>query len=165
MKTILEPDRRPPAGLEPVLGVSMTALTVCGIALSALGKLPVIRWGVLRLPVLVLGVFLILCAARMWALTVPAARATAAAPEGRLVTAGVHAWARCPICSALLFACTGVLLIWGNAALLVLPPVMWMALTAAAANTGEKRLEARFGREYEAYRRRVNRCIPRPPRK
>lgn len=45
-----------------------------------------------------------------------------------------------------------------------LPAVYWLFLTVLMKHTEERWLLERFGREYEDYCRRVNRCIPWFPR-
>lgn len=77
-----------------------------------------------------------------------------------LVTTGVYSVVRHPIYSAFAFVLTGVLLIYSNLYLLLLPFMYWAFLTALMKATEEKWLVDQFGKEYEDYCRRVNRCIP-----
>jgi protein-S-isoprenylcysteine O-methyltransferase Ste14 len=82
----------------------------------------------------------------------------------KVVAAGPYRWVRNPIYIA------AVLIVSGEAWLFLSPALLLYAGALAAAFhllvTGyeEPRLRARFGEQYEAYRRTVCRWIPHPPR-
>ncbi len=77
-----------------------------------------------------------------------------------LTTTGVYGMVRNPIYSGFMLACTGALFIANNLWLLLLPPVFWLYMTLLMKATEEKWLRDLYGKEYEEYLRRVNRCIP-----
>ena len=77
-----------------------------------------------------------------------------------LATDGIYAHVRNPIYSAFLFACSGAVLLTCNLYLLILPPVYWLYLTIFIKLTEEKWLLNLYGKEFEDYCKRVNRCIP-----
>jgi protein-S-isoprenylcysteine O-methyltransferase Ste14 len=85
-------------------------------------------------------------------------------PPRRLVAIGPYHWVRNPIYLAAL------LIVPGEAWLFLSPALLRYAAVAAiffhllVIGYEEPRLRARFGAQYEAYRRRVWRWIPRPPR-
>ena len=54
---------------------------------------------------------------------------------------------------------------WHNAWALLTVPVNWMILTVTLKRTEEKWLLDLYGQDYADYMKRVNRCIPWPPRK
>ena len=85
--------------------------------------------------------------------------------RNNLVQTGVYAYVRNPVYSAFLMICSGVLLLEGNLWLLILPIIFWLCLTILMKNTEEKWLAALYGEEYSNYCKRVNRCIPWPPKK
>ena len=53
-----------------------------------------------------------------------------------------------------------MLLITGNVFLFFLPILYWIIMTVILRNTEEIWLREKFGKEYELYCRRVNRCWP-----
>lgn len=153
-------DHLPMMGVGPVFGIGIIVLTILGIALSIRHIVPVFKaeavMGILR----VLGIIFILSGLYMWYAAVFRAKIDDGILGNHLVTTGIYAWVRNPIYSAFLIACTGVLLIYGNLYLLVLPFVYWGFLTVLMKHTEEKWLGELYGQEYEEYCRQVNRCIP-----
>ena len=64
-----------------------------------------------------------------------------------------------------MFICIGASLFAGNLWLLVLPFIFWGLMALMMSLTEEKWLRDRYGAEYEAYCKRVNRTWPWFPRK
>ncbi|MBE6470949.1 MAG: isoprenylcysteine carboxylmethyltransferase family protein [Coriobacteriaceae bacterium] len=155
-----EPEHLPLYGPGPVYVFTIVALTAAGIALSAAGFAPTADAGAARLPLMALGAALVAGGVALWVAAVKGARIDDGILENRLVTQGAYAIVRNPIYSAFMLACTGALLICGNLWLLALPPVFWAFLTMLMKATEERWLRERYGREYERYCARVNRCIP-----
>jgi protein-S-isoprenylcysteine O-methyltransferase Ste14 len=120
-------------------------------------------WRWLGLLPLALGVLLML---RCWADFVRRGRGTPApvAPTEELVVAGPYRWVRNPMYVA------GLLIIGGQAALYAEPRLLayaaafWAATHAFVVGYEERALRRRFGAAYDAYRARVPRWVPRPPR-
>lgn len=100
----------------------------------------------------------------MWYSAVFRAKVDGHIKGNTLATTGVYAWVRNPIYSAFLLGCTGVLLMANNLWLLILPVVDWAFLTVLMKHTEEKWLAKLHGKKYADYCRRVNRCIPWPPK-
>ena len=152
----------PVMGIGPVCIAIMIAFTAAGIAL--------VRFGVLAggkvngTPAAILFVIAgILCIAggiALWCAAVFGERIDIKIKSNRLATDGVYALVRNPIYSAFLFICTGALLFCRNQYVLILPPLFWLYLTVFMKLTEEKWLADRFGDEYAAYCKRVNRFIP-----
>ncbi len=155
----------PHYGPGPALGAFMFALTAGGIALTKLGKIPKISFGVLEVPAAVAGILLVISGITMYTAALLISKILRSIDDGKLLTTGVYGWTRNPIYSGILFICTGAILIFGNAALIIFPPMMYLAVTAAVKNTEEKWLRKRFGEDYRDYCKRVNRIFPRPARK
>ena len=151
-------------GVGPVYGAVILLLTGLGIWLTCAGRIPIVRYGLLRMPLAVLGIALILLGAWMWYSAVFRAKLEKHITGNTLAVTGVYAWVRNPIYSAFLLACTGVLLLADNLWLLILPVVFWLYLTVLMKYTEEKWLAALHGEQYTDYCRQVNRCIPWPPR-
>ena len=83
---------------------------------------------------------------------------------GKLVTTGVYSKTRNPIYAGVLFGCTGILFISGNAFMYVLPIIYWFLLTYMLINTEEVILRRRFGQDYKEYMNKTNRIAPIPKR-
>lgn len=80
--------------------------------------------------------------------------------ENRLMTKGIYSWVRNPMYSGLWIFMIGLILIFHNAWLLIIPIINWGIMTVVLMNTEEKWLLDLYKTEYEDYKKRVNRCIP-----
>lgn len=114
----------------------------------------------LKIPSAVIGVLLIVFGIYLWTGAVFRAKVGDGITNNRLVTAGVYALVRNPIYSAFMLSCTGALLISGNLFFYPLFFFYWIFMTVLMKCTEEKWLKKLYGREYEEYCRKVNRCIP-----
>ncbi len=85
--------------------------------------------------------------------------------ENKLQTKGIYSCVRNPMYSGWWIALSGIILMWHNAWMLILPLLDWVIITIALINTEEKWLLDLYGQEYAEYKKRVNRCIPWFPRK
>ena len=154
-----EKKRLPMYGVGPVYVSAIIILTIVGILLSIF-VIPNGRFDFLLIPFATFGALLIFGGICLWVDAVLKTKIDDGIKKNKLVTTGVYSCVRNPIYSAFLFACTGALLIANNLWLLILPPVYWLFLTILMKNTEEKWLKKTFGKEYEEYCKRVNRCIP-----
>lgn len=150
-------------GVGPIYGGTVIALTALGILLTRIGIVPAVHYG--GFLTALLGVALILAGVWLWYCAVFRAKVDDHIKNNTLATDGAYAWVRNPIYSAILMACLGALLLASNLWLLILPPLYWLFLTVLLKHTEEKWLLALHGKKYADYCRRVNRCIPRPPRR
>ena len=80
--------------------------------------------------------------------------------QDKLLTTGVYAYVRNPIYSAILFLCTGIILVARNYCLLCLPVLLWGYLTILLKITEETWLQDFYGEAYLEYCKKTNRCIP-----
>ncbi len=80
--------------------------------------------------------------------------------ENRLKKNGIYAWVRNPMYSGWWIFISGISLIWHNVFLIPVILINWCIMTVVLKNTEEKWLRDLYGREYEDYCKRVNRCIP-----
>lgn len=152
-------------GVGPVYALLCAALTAGGIIMRNLGWLDsgdVPAWDV---PMTLAGFGLLAVAAGLFGWAHLRMRLFDRVRQNELVTTGAYAWVRNPVYSAVMLACTGLLLMAHNLWLLLLPPVLWGLMTALLILTEEKWLLGLYGEEYAAYCARVNRCIPWPPRR
>lgn len=153
-------DHLPVFGAGPAYVITIVALTIAGIVLSQLGILPYLR---IRSTIIVLhslGTICFIVGIWLWVSAAIKEKLQDKIVANKLVTTGVYSVVRHPIYSAFAFVLTGILLIYSNFYLLLLPFIYWAFLTALMKATEEKWLVDQFGKEYEDYCRQVNRCIP-----
>lgn len=147
-------------GVGPIYVVVIIVCTVVGIGLSVLGVVPYIILNSMKFLLLILGSLFVLLGIYFWISAIFQSKLDSNIRSNTLITTGVYAYVRNPIYSAFMLACTGVLLIYGNVLLLVLPFLYWGFMTVLMKNTEEKWLMDLYGKEYQEYCKRVNRCIP-----
>lgn len=147
-------------GIGPVYGAIIITLTVAAVFFRNAHLFESGRLTALKVPLIVLGVILILLGVFMWVQAVIIAKIDDGIKQNELVTTGIYGWVRNPIYSAIMIACTGVVLMCANAFFLLLPFVYWLLMTVLVASTEEKWLRELFGSSYNDYCKHVNRCIP-----
>lgn len=152
-------------GVGPLYGGIIVVLTILGMLAAQTTTLASGNIPFMAIPFTVLGVFLMLAAVCLWVRAVWVDKLDDGILHNKLLTNGIYGWTRNPIYLALLFLCTGVLLMAHNLWLLLLPIVFCIVLTVLLKRTEEKWLMSRYGKEYEAYCHRVNRCMPWFPKK
>lgn len=152
----------PVMGVGPVCIAIMIAFTAAGIALVKFNMLTSgdVGGGVITVLFVIAGILCIAGGIILWYAAVFSAKIDITIKSNRLETSGVYAIVRNPIYSAFLFICIGALLFCRNWYVLILPPLFWVYLTVFMKLTEEKWLSERFGEEYKAYCKRVNRFIP-----
>ena len=150
----------PILGVGPLYVVTIILMTIISITLSATGIIPVITFTNIRWIFVLSGILCFIIGITLWLKAVIIDRLDAHIIKNELVTTGVYAYVRNPVYSAFMFVCTGVLMIYGNLVLLLLPIIYWGFMTVLMKSTEEKWLEDLYGQEYIQYLQRVNRCIP-----
>ena len=165
MKNYIKKGQKLPLyGVGPMIVFGMGAVTAIGIILFAY----VLKIGVLETPWVLLcriaGALLIVLGLTVWFIGALRSDMDASIAENRLVTYGIYAWVRNPMYSGWWMLFAGICLEWHNVLALLTVPVNWVLLTAALKLTEEKWLLDLYGQDYADYMKRVNRCIPRPPR-
>jgi protein-S-isoprenylcysteine O-methyltransferase Ste14 len=81
----------------------------------------------------------------------------------RVVTTGPYRWVRNPIYLAALLIVSGQAWLFLSLDLLIYAAALAVAFHLFVTCYEERRLRARFGEPYDAYRRTVRRWLPRPP--
>ncbi|HHX37624.1 MAG TPA: isoprenylcysteine carboxylmethyltransferase family protein [Clostridiaceae bacterium] len=109
---------------------------------------------------IVLGCILVIGGIGMWAAAILQAKIDKHILNNQLVTAGIYAWVRNPIYVAFNFIFTGIIFLFSNLFLLILPLIFWALLTVLMKHTEERWLLALYGEAYVHYCKNVNRCIP-----
>ena len=156
----MEKDHLPILGVGPLYVITIILMTVISIILSATRFIPVITFTNMRWIFILIGILCFIIGITLWLKAVIIDRLDTHIIKNELVTTGVYAYVRNPVYSAFMFVCTGVLLIYGNLILLLLPIIYWGFMTVLMKSTEEKWLEDLYGQEYIQYLQRVNRCIP-----
>ncbi len=150
----------PMMGVGPVYVAVIIAVTVIT---AIAGRYTVFEKGridFLKIPLLVTGILLTVLGVYLWAGAMFRSKIDSHIAKNSLATTGVYALVRNPIYSAFMFFCTGALLIAGNLFFLPLFFFYWIFMTVLMKCTEERWLKKLYGREYEEYCKRVNRCIP-----
>ena len=156
----MEKGHLPILGVGPLYVVTIILMTIISITLSATGIIPVITFANFQWIFILIGILCFIIGITLWLKAVIIDRLDAHIIKNELVTTGIYAYVRNPVYSAFMFVCTGVLLIYGNLILLLLPIIYWGFMTVLMKSTEEKWLEDLYGQEYIQYLQRVNRCIP-----
>ena len=156
----MKKDHLPILGVGPLYVITIVLITIISIIFSATRFIPVITFTNMRWIFILIGILCFVIGITLWLRAVIIDRLDAHIIKNELVTTGVYAYVRNPVYSAFMFVCTGVLLIYGNLILLLLPIIYWGFMTVLMKSTEEKWLEDLYGQEYIQYLQRVNRCIP-----
>ena len=147
-------------GVGPIYVLVIAALTLAALLMRNMRLFESGKLEAAHGPLLILGIALIFAGIALWVYAVPISKIDDGIKANRLVTTGAYALVRNPIYSAAMIACTGVILILSNAWFFVLPFVYWLFMTVLMKATEEKWLRDRYGKEYDDYCKRVNRCWP-----
>ena len=156
----MKKDHLPILGVGPLYVITIVMITNISIIFSTTRFIPVITFINMRWIFILIGILCFVIGITLWLRAVIIDRLDAHIIKNELVTTGVYAYVRNPVYSAFMFVCTGVLMIYGNLVLLLLPIIYWGFMTVLMKSTEEKWLEDLYGQEYIQYLQRVNRCIP-----
>ncbi len=85
--------------------------------------------------------------------------------ENKLKTDGIYSWVRNPMYTGCWFIMIGTSFMWHNYWMLPMILIDWVIFTIVLKNTEEKWLLDVYGKDYEEYKKRVNRCIPWIPKR
>ena len=156
----MKKDHLPILGVGPLYVITIVLITIISIIFSATRFIPVNTFTKMRWIFILIGILCFAIGITLWLRAVIIDKLDTHIIKNELVTTGVYAYVRNPVYSAFMFVCTGVLLIYGNLVLLLLPIIYWGFMTVLMKSTEEKWLEDLYGQEYIQYLQRVNRCIP-----
>ena len=121
------------------------------------------KW--LRYSYIGLGIIILLVALKFFIDAVVNAKIFENVENNQLVTTGVYAITRNPICFAIIALNTGILFISGNTYMYILPILYWLFSTYLLKRTEEVWLLEKYGKKYLFYMDHVNRVIPNPWKK
>ena len=162
---VKEGQKLPLYGGGPAMGFAMGAVTAVTITRWCCVLKDGVRGGAWIPSFRVVGAALIAAGLAVWFISALRSDMDASIAENRLQTGGISAWVRNPMYSGLWMLFAGIGLQWHNAWVLLTIPVNWAIMTIVLKGTEEKWLKGLYGQDYADYLKRVNRCIPWPPRK
>ena len=147
-------------GIGPAMIAGMGAVGLLGLIVSS----NVLKSGILSGPWIwifhIIGVFCIVFGVAVWYIGAAKSDMDHHIADNKLKTDGIYAWVRNPMYSGWLFLILGIVLMWHNLWLFLVFPIDWLIMTVVLKRTEEKWLYDLYGKEYDAYCRKVNRCIP-----
>ncbi len=111
------------------------------------------------------GALLIALGLAVWFIGAVRSDMDASIAENRLKTDGIYAWVRNPMYSGWWMLFAGITFQWHNSLALLTVLINWGILAISLKCTEEKWLLELYGQDYLDYLKRVNRCVPCPPRK
>lgn len=85
--------------------------------------------------------------------------------DNKLKTDGIYSWVRNPMYTGCWFIMIGISFMWHNYWMLPMILIDWVIFSIVLKNTEEKWLLDVYGKDYEEYKKRVNRCIPWIPKR
>lgn len=147
-------------GVGPIYGGVIAVVTIAAVIAGHTSFFEGGNIHVLRVPSVILGILLVIFGVVIWYHALFRSKIDDGILKNKLVTVGIYAFVRNPIYTALMFICTGTLLISGNVYFYPLFFFYWIFMTVLIKYTEEKWLRNLYGEEYEIYCRQVNRCIP-----
>ncbi|MBR3732779.1 MAG: isoprenylcysteine carboxylmethyltransferase family protein [Spirochaetales bacterium] len=157
---IKENQKLPLFGIGPYLIVSFVLMTVLGIVVFHYILRIGIIGGIWIYIFRTVGAVFIVSGGLIWFIGALGSNMDNNIANNTLKTDGIYAWVRNPMYSGLWILLFGTILMWHNIWLLVIPVINWLILTIVLINTEEKWLADLYGKEYEDYRKHVNRCVP-----
>lgn len=155
----------PMYGVGPMYVAICIAVTNVGIILARKNMIVAGDIEVCKVPCIIFGSLLIILGIAMRIIAVVVQKIQQDIESNHLQTIGIYAWVRNPIYSGIVIALTGVLIMQHNFLLMIIPVFFWAFMTILMKATEEKWLRELYGKEYEEYCKKVNRCIPWFPRK
>lgn len=162
---VKEGQKLPLYGVGPFIVYAMACVAALGIILCSY----VFKIGILDAPWVIIfriaGCVIIVAGLIIWVIGALRSGMDDNIAENRLKTDGIYAWVRNPMYTGWWFLFSGISLMWHNVWLLLTILINWAIMTIVLKHTEEKWLKELYGAEYDAYCKRVNRCLPWFPEK
>lgn len=135
-------------------------ITLLALVSTSLKIIPIYTINQINTFLIIFGTLLIVIGGVFWLLAVIKSRITNSIKNNDLVTTGIYGYIRHPIYAAFLHITTGIIVIYGNILLFILPIIFWALLTVTMKKTEETWLIDLYGDDYIEYSKKVNRFIP-----
>ncbi len=155
-----ESQKLPLFGVGPYLVLTMAIIYIIGVILFGYVLNIGTMEGVWIIVFRFIGIVLLVIGIYIWYLGAVKSDMDDSITENRLQTKGIYSIVRNPMYSGWWMAFSGIILMWHNAWMLVLPLINCLIITVVLINTEEKWLIDLYGNEYIEYKKHVNRCIP-----
>lgn len=153
-------------GIGPALCCSMAIVTAIGVWLSIKGMIPGnIENKTIQKILIVVGILLVIEGIVLFFCADLHGNLQENIKANHLKTNGSYKFVRNPCYCLFFLSCIGAICFAHNLVLFVLPFLLWLEMTIVLVNTEEKWLKKLYGKEYEEYCKKVNRCIPWFPKK
>ncbi len=166
MKNFVKKEQKLPLyGIGPWLVMGMGLLAFVGVVLANYVFHSGILDGIWGWSLRIMGVLLILVGLWVWVTGALRSDMDSNIADNRLKTDGIYAWVRNPMYAGWWLLITGISFLWHNVWLLPVFFLNWLLMTIVLKHTEEKWLLNLYKQDYADYMKRVNRCIPWPPRK
>ena len=140
-------------GVGPYLISSIAFITLFALALDYLKIIPPYCINPIKPIFVILGIV-------FWLLAVIKSRIDKSIRNNDLITTGIYGCVRHPIYAAFLYILTGMIVIYRNILLFILPLIFWAFLTITMKKTEEAWLINLYGDDYINYSKKVNGFIP-----
>ena len=150
----------PVYGVGPYMVIAIVLITLAALILTYQNLLPNITTVQLNALFRVMGIISIIMGIVFWLSAVTRSRIDDSIRSNDLVTTGIYGYVRHPIYVAFLYMTSGIIMIYGNILLFILPFFFWAFFTVTLKKTEEKWLIDLYGEDYITYSRNVNRFIP-----
>lgn len=124
-------------GVGPYLSSSIALMTLFALVLSYSRIIPNYTSNQIKPLFVIFGTMLIIIGIVFWLLAVTKSRIDRSIRSNDLVTTGIYGYIRHPIYATFLYAATGIIVIYGNILLFILPIIFWIFLTIAMKKTEE----------------------------
>lgn len=147
-------------GVGPYLISSISFITLFALALDYLKIIPSYSINPIKPIFVILGTIFIIIGIVFWLLAVIKSRIDKSVRNNDLITTGIYGYVRHPIYAAFLYILTGMIVIYGNILLFILPIIFWTVLTITMKKTEEAWLIDLYGDDYINYSKKVNGFIP-----
>ena len=155
-----ESQKLPMFGIGPYLILGIGIITLIGMILSGTFLKGGILYGSWIILFRIIAIFLMIVGIFVWYKGAFGSNMDESITENILMTKGIYSWVRNPMYSGWWIFMIGLILMFHNAWLLIIPVINWGIMTVVLMNTEEKWLLDLYKTEYEDYKKRVNRCIP-----
>lgn len=147
-------------GVGPYLISTIALITLFALALNYLKIIPTYTINPIKPFFVIIGTILIIIGIVFWLLAVIKSKIGKSIRNNDLITTGIYGYVRHPIYATFLYIFTGIIVVYGNILLFILPLIFWALLTITMKKTEEAWLMDLYGDDYINYSKKVNRFIP-----
>ena len=119
----------PVFGVGPYMIALIAAITLSAMALTSLKLIPAYNITQLNTIFVIIGILLVIIGIVFWLLAVIKSGIDKSIRNNDLITNGIYGYVRHPIYATFLYITTGIIVIYGNILLFILPIIFWAFLS------------------------------------